>query len=163
MYPLRPHACIVYFHMHVLFISKKTPRVWVALIKWISEERWLNFIFGPAWFYVIHHSVVIRRFIKYSVFVYRLFINSFIAENTPFDDNLLPSLSLFLLFGAREKESLFLTPGAQEEDSKGARLAWLPILEETWQLNAVKIILPLERFVFFAVHVTLSTPKESRV
>lgn len=84
-----------------------------ALIK-----LWVSFIFGPAWFYVIHHSVVIRRFIKYSVFVYRLFINSFIAENTPFVDNLLPSL-----FGAREKESLFLTPGAHEEDSKGARLA----------------------------------------
>ena len=88
-----------------------------ALIK-----LWVSYIFGPDWFYVIDHSVVIRRFIKYSVFVYRLFINSFIAENTPFDDNLLPSLSFFLLFGARE-ESLFLTPGAQEEDSKGARLA----------------------------------------
>lgn len=81
-------------------------------------KLWVSFIFGPDWFYVIDHSVVIRRFIKYSVFVYRLFINSFIAENTPFDDNLLLSLSLFLLFGAREKESLFLTPGAQEEDSK---------------------------------------------
>lgn len=81
-----------------------------ALIK-----LWVSFIFGPDWFYVIDHSVVIRRFIKYSVFVYRLFINSFIAENTPFDDNLLLSLSLFLLFGAREKESLFSLQGLRKK------------------------------------------------